>query len=85
MAYNGAEPPAPPDSLGDGFLDEVAEGAEVTADTVFVIMGMLLVGIITRHIFSRFPLPYTVLLLVSSSPFPLSCTHIPCRLMILFH
>jgi len=50
----------------DGSMNEniVGGGSHVVSDVVFVIFLMLLIGITTRHIFSRIPIPYTVLLLI---------------------
>jgi len=43
---------------------EIVGGAQEVADVVFVILGILLVGIVTRHLCGHIPVPYTVLLLV---------------------
>lgn len=63
MAEHGGESTVgvPAEGLGQ----ELEELEDITPDVVFVIFGMLLLGIVTRHLFARLPLPYTVLLLVS--------------------
>eukprot|EP00873_Tetraselmis_striata_P035094 jgi/Tetstr1/455358/TSEL_042192.t1 len=62
MAEHGGESTVgvPAEGLGQ----ELEELEDITPDVVFVIFGMLLLGIVTRHLFARLPLPYTVLLLV---------------------
>mmetsp|Transcript_10966 Transcript_10966/g.28178 ORF Transcript_10966/g.28178 Transcript_10966/m.28178 type:complete len:790 (+) Transcript_10966:143-2512(+) len=71
MAEHGAE--APPASKGAAQAagatsntaeDESFDGEGIATDIVFVISGMLLLGIVTRSLFARLPVPYTVLLLV---------------------
>lgn len=60
-------------SLAEGGLDhenfneEIDGGKGVVSDVVFVVFGMLLIGIVTRHALSSIPIPYTVFLLVSDS------------------
>ena len=40
------------------------ETAEVVADVIFVIFGMLMLGCLTHHLLHRVPVPYTVWLLL---------------------
>lgn len=82
MAEHGAEaPPASkgaaqaPGATSNTAEDESFDGEGIATDIVFVISGMLLLGIVTRSLFARLPVPYTVLLLVS----PLALGSLACK------
>ena len=50
---------------GDPDNEEILGGHSGIADVVFVVTGMLFIGIMTRSLLQRVPIPYTVWLLVS--------------------